>query len=706
MGRRIISYNGRYYDFGTQNTSFLNVAKDLRTREIKNWYFMLEIKDPSLIHIDPYAVDSNGETTLTKDQIMRITTECLHNMWYYLREIARIPTPGITGGIPYIANRGNIAQAWCLLRGIDSWLCLPRQQGKTKSALAAQGWAYSFGTRDTKFIFVNKDGENAKTNLSDLGEQIECLPVFLQYESIMEEDGKITKSRKSATKMKHPVTKNEIIIKPAATSYSKALSLARGLSASIIHYDEPEFTQFIDVIIENSVSTFETSARKAKENGAVYGRIFTCTPGDTDTDAGKRAEKLLERNQVWDEHMYDWTDKEIYDYTHAEGKSGIVYIEYSYLQIGLTRQWFNDISKKIGNKLTVRREILLQRLRGSSESPYDRDIIEYLIDIAKKPIEQILIRTYYHINIYKRLNRNIPYIVGIDCATGTVNDNNAMTIINPYTLEVEADFLCSYIGEPEFIELIKELVKKHIPRAILCIERNHVGDAIIAFLLQSEIAGRLYFDKDKEMAEERMKELEDTTDILKAKARMKLYYGVYTQGKSREVMFTILSNHIQNHKEKFISNNVITDIAKLVMKGGKIQAGAGAHDDSIMSYLIALYVFYYGNNLEVFGINKGDLLYLEEHNKGLIHDTLDVELSGLSKDVQEFVEVENTRITKTVSYNDMLEAAMLQSQAESIKLHNAGLVQNETYANTSKMEESYDDFTPENLSIFDELNSW
>ena len=48
------------------------------------------------------------------------------------REIARIAESGRPEGIPYKANRGNIAQAWCLLHGIDSWLCLTRQQGKTK----------------------------------------------------------------------------------------------------------------------------------------------------------------------------------------------------------------------------------------------------------------------------------------------------------------------------------------------------------------------------------------------------------------------------------------------------------------------------------------------------------------------------------------------------------------------------------------------
>ena len=93
----------------------------------------------------------------------------------------------------------------------------------------------------------------------------------------MDEDGKVTKEVKNATKMVHPITKVEIVVKPKATSYESALSLARGLSASVLHFDEPEFTPFIDVIVENSVSTFNTSAENAKNAGAVYGRVFTLT---------------------------------------------------------------------------------------------------------------------------------------------------------------------------------------------------------------------------------------------------------------------------------------------------------------------------------------------------------------------------------------------------------------------------------------------
>lgn len=232
---RIKKIRGKFYDVGTANKSFLQVAKDLQQLGIKNYYFMLEIYDYSLVDVDPYAEN------LTMDQISRIMNECTRNIWYYLREICRIPNQGGVG-VSFKANRGNIAQTWCILHGLDSWLTLPRQQGKTQSILAVFAWAYSFGTTNSNFIFINKDGGNAKENLQRLKDQIDCLPEYLRFEQIYEEDEtsgklKIVKAVKNATSMKHPITKNRIIIKSKATNYESALSLARGLSANILHFD-------------------------------------------------------------------------------------------------------------------------------------------------------------------------------------------------------------------------------------------------------------------------------------------------------------------------------------------------------------------------------------------------------------------------------------------------------------------------------------
>ena len=279
MKQRIIKINGKFYDTQTPNKSFLQVARDLKERGIKNWYFMLEIRDPYVIGIDPYQCDENGNSTLSRDQISRLMTEISRNMWFYLREVCRIPESGASGGgVQYKANRGNIAQAWCIWKGLDSWLCLRRQKGKTMSALAFEAWMYLFGTTNSQFIFINKDGDNAKTNLRRLGDQIGLLPEYLRFESYTDEDGKTIKASKNATMMRHPVNGNSIIIKPKATSYDSALSIARGLTAPVLHFDEPEFTNHIKTIVENSVSTYETAASRAKANNAMYGRIFTCTP--------------------------------------------------------------------------------------------------------------------------------------------------------------------------------------------------------------------------------------------------------------------------------------------------------------------------------------------------------------------------------------------------------------------------------------------
>ena len=158
---------------------------------------------------------------------------------------------------------------------METWRLTHIEKGKTQSALAIQLWAYSFGTSNSEFIFVNKDGENAKTNLRRMKDQMELLPEYMRFPWYIDENGNKIKHTMNATSMKHPVTKNVITVKSKATSHEMALSLARGLTSPIQHFDEPEFTNHIDTIVSNSYSTFEQAAKNSKENGGMYARIFT-----------------------------------------------------------------------------------------------------------------------------------------------------------------------------------------------------------------------------------------------------------------------------------------------------------------------------------------------------------------------------------------------------------------------------------------------
>lgn len=709
MGNRIKRIGNKYYDTGTSNKSFLQVAKDLKSLGIHNYYFMLEIYDYSLVNIDPYAEN------LTRDQISRIMTECTRNPWYYLREICRIPDQGGVG-IPFKANRGNIAQTWLTLHGIDSWLCLPRQQGKTISFLCLLAWAYSFGTNNSTFIFVNKDSGNAKENLQRLKDIIDCLPEFLRFDQIMEEDEngkvKLVKAARNATSMKHPITKNRIIIKPKATSYESALSLARGLTSPILHFDEPEFTPYIKTIIENSVSTFETASRNAKKNGAMYCRAFSCTPGDLDTSMGQEAQEVLSHTTKWSEHMYDMRydslndDKnELLQYVKNNGGNGIVYIEYSYKQLGLTDEWLRNMYNKIQNPIVVKREILLQRIRGSSDSPFDQEDIEYMASMVQPIIDELYLCDHFRFDIYKKLERLTPYLVSIDCSTGTNGDSNAITVINPYTVRPDAEFKCPYIGETQFEKLIIELVQQHLPRACIIIERNSVGDGIIDHLLNSPIRSNLYFDKNKDLVEANLADQSNVVSMLKRQGDQKKFYGVYTDNKSREDMMAILFRRVAEFKDDFVTKNITNDIAHLVrFKSGKVAAQIGFHDDSIMSYLIGMYVWYHGNNLSMWGIVKG-AKEIENQNQGLHRSVEDIENMDILPADTIAAMKKQEKVRKENDYEKIMREALIKAQRESLELHKKGLVENETLDRSQEvqLEEIYGNNSID-MSFFDEMN--
>ena len=120
-----------------------------------------------------------------------------------------------------------------------------------------------------------------------------------------------------------------------------------------------------------------------------------------------------------------------------------------------------------------------------------------------------------------------------------------------------------------------------------------------------------------------MDEKVDDAGFLKVEAAKRKLYGIWTGPKSRELMFGLLDTFIKEHKESFVGNNIISDIMKLVRtKTGKIEAQVGFHDDSIMSFLMCLYLYYYGNNLSRYGFSRGSLPNTEQQNKGMDYSEL------------------------------------------------------------------------------------
>jgi hypothetical protein len=317
----------------------------------------------------------------------------------------------------------------------------------------------------------------------------------------------------------------------------------------------------------------------------------------------------------------------------------------------------------LNNAAKIKREVFLQRMRGSSESPFEPEELNAVQEMKRKIKEEIFINQLFKLDIYEPLERNKIYIIGMDCAQGLGQDSTAVTIIDPYKVEPVAEFKSPYIGIPDAIKFVYTLVRKHVPRSIVAIERNNVGTAIIDGLMNTEVRGNIYFEENKDLFE--IDDRLDPQGFLKREAMKRKLRGVWTGPKSRDIMMTILEAHMKDYKNKFVTENIINDLMSLVRKkSGKIEHAVGFHDDSLFSYLIGLYVYYHGKNLHRFGFVKGALPDEQEQNKGLTFEEVYEEMpadmqqafAGFSNQTQDDYsmkirqEIENAR--KEMQYID------------------------------------------------------
>ncbi len=611
--------NGKYFDFTeSHNPSFTITAKELKNLGIKNYYFMLEIKNPRVADIDPF------KKNITEQEVRALMTEYKQNMWWFIRTAVRLNTQ--KGFTEYTMHRGLLSVCWNFSRHQDCCICEPRQTYKTTEIIAGPVlWAFQT-SKDLLCHMYGKDSENTESNLRHLEDYIGLLPEWMQFKRYIANDGKIKKNKENTETVENSQFRNKVVIHASARTPSSAQSLGRGASGSLLYYDEIEFTRYFPIIWANSSPLFKTAAENAAAARRPYCRILSTTPGDLDSIEGREIEPLMKSMIPFTERLYDMTDEQIQEYKDAFKEEyhntdekrtreviDVFYCEFQYYQLRKDYNWVLEQYRLSGDKMAIRREILMQRLRGSSESPLSPEDIEYLISNMKKSNKDLLIQNKWLFKLYphgqssiagypKDLDENIPYIVGIDPAGGGAGDNFAITIVNPHNLRIAAEFKSPYISGPNAVRLLLELVHDYIPKAVLVLERNSMGITILQMLLETDIRDNLYWS-DKKTDPDNEVDANPNDYQLKELAKQYQKYGTFLTKKVRDVMFELLFQHVDQCKQLLNTEYLVDDICKLVRTStGKIEASKGEHDDSLMSYLHAIYIYYYGDNLATFGI--------------------------------------------------------------------------------------------------------
>lgn len=218
------------YDIHTKNLSFLEVSKLLRSSGVKNNKFMLELYDESLSGVDPYS------DKLTTTQKIGIYRECCRNVWYFIREVVRLPADGAV--IPYNLNLGNCTMTYLKAKNKSFILILPRQSGKTMGEVVFDVWSLCFVTKNTNIIYLNKGKSDAVKNLKLFKDVKSLLPKWMM-EMFIEDPKKDIDNQENKLIYKR---NNTIRVVAPGSDPDAADKQGRGLTTSNIVFDEFAFS--------------------------------------------------------------------------------------------------------------------------------------------------------------------------------------------------------------------------------------------------------------------------------------------------------------------------------------------------------------------------------------------------------------------------------------------------------------------------------
>lgn len=335
--------------------------------------------------------------------------------------------------------------------------------------------------------------------------------------------------------------------------------------------------------------------------------------GDLSTRDGKAATDFIRGTKqqrgmfIWNDRMYDIPMVELKKQIQSTNYNGIVFVEHNWMQLKKSMEWYERQCNLCAyNQEVILREVNLQRLAGSSMSPFTREQQLYLSSHIHPVKEEVDIRTkdtISTIKLYEKFDRRVPYIIGIDPSEGLSEDNNAMIIINPFSYKVAAEYKCPYISPKDFSKAVTDFMDRYCPHALLVVEANR-GRELLQRLSDSHYASRIWYDADR--MNQLMSTKTDKYGGMPQSVLARKVQGFVTGTKSRNLLFSCLEGMVMENIDCIFSENLVNELLTLIRKPntGKIEAAPGEHDDCVMAYLIALYVYLNASNLEEFGISR------------------------------------------------------------------------------------------------------
>lgn len=325
----------KYYQYSTMNESFIESAEILKAQGIKNSMFMLELFDKDLADIDP---EDPKLSTYMKNKVL---TECARNIWYFMREIAKIPTQG-GGSIPTKVSRTTLANIYCYMNDINSYTTTPRQQYSTITQILLVTHEYLFGD-NSNITYRDKNTESNELYAERLQGIISKLPKYIRNVNTV-----------SGTTLKSL---------PVGKTRKEIIAELNNFSADIIFLNDFEYMKYPMTFHDSLLPVFAPNSMNRKIKGLRSVININSAAGNMEFDEMPQVCSFLDMLCSWSDQYYDLPPFALKGSIEKNSMYSMVYIGFSYRELGLTEEWFSIMSKMLCNKeKSIKRELLLERV--------------------------------------------------------------------------------------------------------------------------------------------------------------------------------------------------------------------------------------------------------------------------------------------------------------------------------------------------------
>jgi hypothetical protein len=542
---------------------------------------MLALYDPDLADVD------FRDPELDEDIKIKIIAEIVRNPWAFIREVVLVKVSG--GSVPYKLHLGNLFLTWCMIANINCFLVLPRQNYKTVSACAMYLWSYCFGTTNSHVLFFNKALGDSQNNLKRVKDLYELLPDWLREGAL---DDPLN-DRNAIEYIYSAHRNNRIDPKPAGTSREHADLLGRGSTVPQIWYDEIAFAKFIYETYMAAAPAQAEARASAVEMGVPYGTVITTTPNSLNDPSGEFAFRIRSGALFFRLEFYDLGPAAVRELIESQAEYNYLYAEYTYKELGRSEAWFRaQVKELLNDQLKIKRELLLIWPMSTEGSVFTEEQLEKLLQFKLPQVGSLPIRPRsaavppgLEMQFVEPPDPQVPYIVGIDSASGEGLDYSAIVVCHPDDLR-QVGFIKTNTADDDALKAVVVYVLVDVlPKAIAVVERNYLGIVIVNHLLKiPEISGRIFY-LDKEKMAERI------IGGQRVKSRRKVrVYGVDTSAESRDAMMRHLFQ-VVDELPHLVRLGVVQDEIRTLhrKKTGKIEHRPGFHDDVLMAWLTVMY---------------------------------------------------------------------------------------------------------------------